>query len=573
MKGNAGHLSNIWVLNTGILLIAIVLVGKLGYVQIEKGDVYQDIALRQYTLPVDGAFDRGTIFFEEKTGRKISAATVIPDYTLSIDPSKITDANALADKLLSIVSFDKADFLVKASNPKDRDKEIAKHLTDQQVSALTDLQGNGETDIFLKKNKARFYPGGKTAAHILGFVGSNGTTITGQYGLERYYNETLTRSSNNSSSTFFADLFMKAGSTLVSDNSQEGDIVTTIEPTVQGMLERVLNDEVYKKYSAAGAMGIIMDPQNGEIYAMAATPAFDPNSFSKEKDPSVFMNPLVEGSYEMGSIMKPLTIAAGIDAGVITASTTYDDQGFRIFNGKTISNYDGKGRGIIPIQQVLNQSLNTGTMFTMERLGHKLFQSYFKAYGLDQETGIDLPNEAVGSLKNLDKPQDVGYATASFGQGITTTPIETIRALATLGNGGVLVTPHVVKETDYGLGLPLSFVPGGEKRVLKKETSQEISRMLTVVVDKALLEGTVKQEHYSIAAKTGTAQEVVNGKYSDTDFMHTFFGYFPSYDPKFIVLLIAKNPRGEEFGSHTLTAPFIEITKFLLNYYEIPPDR
>ncbi|MDD5152377.1 MAG: penicillin-binding protein 2 [Candidatus Pacebacteria bacterium] len=573
MKGKAGHLSKIWFLNIGILLFAIILVAKLGYIQIEKGEMYRDIALSQYTLPSDGAFDRGTIFFEEKTGRRISAATVIPDYTLSIDPSKITNANALADKLAPIVSFDREEFLVKASNPKDRDKEIAKHLTDEQVASATDLIDEGEKAIFLKKDKMRFYPGGKTAANVLGFVGSNGTIITGQYGLERYYNGTLKRSDSDNSSTFFADLFMKAGKTIISDSGEEGDIVTTIEPTVQGMLERVLTDEVYKKYSAAGAMGIIMNPQNGEIYAMATTPTFDPNNFSKEKSPSVFVNPLVEGVYEMGSIIKPLTIAAGLDAGVITASTTYDDQGFRVFNGYRISNWDGKGHGIIPIQEVLNQSLNTGTVFTMERLGHQSFKDYFKAYGFDQETGIDLPNEGVGDMENLNSPQDIGYATASFGQGISTTPIATIRALSALGNGGILVTPHIVKETDYGLGISHTFVLGGERRVIKKETSQEISRMLTVVVDKALLGGSVKQEHYSIAAKTGTAQEVVDGKYSDTDFLHTFFGYFPSYNPKFIILLIAKNPRGEEFGSHTLTAPFIEITKFLLNYYEVPPDR
>ena len=286
MKGKGGHLSNIWFLNLGILAIAIVLVAKLGYVQIEKGEVYKDIALQQYTLPPDGAFDRGTIYFQERSGRRISAATVIPDYTLSINPSKITDANALADKLAPIVSFDRADFLAKASNPKDQDKEIGKHLTDDQVTALTNLIDNGENDIFLKKDKARFYPGGQTAAQVLGFVGSNGTTITGQYGLERYYNSTLTRTSSDSSSTFFADLFMKAGSTLVSDNSEEGDIVTTIEPSVQGMLERVLADDVYKKYSAAQVMGIIMNPQNGEIYAMATTPTFDPNNFSKEKNRS-----------------------------------------------------------------------------------------------------------------------------------------------------------------------------------------------------------------------------------------------------------------------------------------------
>jgi cell division protein FtsI/penicillin-binding protein 2 len=306
---------------------------------------------------------------------------------------------------------------------------------------------------------------------------------------------------------------------------------------------------------------------------MGAAPTFDPNSFAKEKNSGVFVNPLVEGVYEMGSIIKPLTVAAGIDAGVVTAATTYDDKGFRIINTKRISNYDGKARGVVSIQEILNQSLNTGTMFVMERLGKDRFRSYFKAYGLGEETGIDLPNEGVGQIGNLDSPRDIEYATASFGQGVSMTPIETIRALSALANGGVLVTPHVDKRTEYGLGMTRDVVPGGERRVLKKETSAEISRMLTVVVDKALLGGTLKQEHYSIAAKTGTAQLVEYGTYSKSDYLHTFFGYFPSYDPKFIVFLAVKNPRGEQYASHTLSAPFMQITKFLLNYYEVPPDR
>ncbi len=295
--------------------------------------------------------------------------------------------------------------------------------------------------------------------------------------------------------------------------------------------------------------------------------------FGKEKNQTVFVNPLVEGVYEMGSIIKPLTLAAGIDAGVITADTTYDDKGFRIFNTKRISNFDGKARGVVKMQEVLSQSLNTGTVFTMERLGKERFRSYFKSYGFDTETGIDLPNEGVGRLDNLETSRDIEYATASFGQGISMTPIATVRALATLANGGLLVTPHIIKQTEYGLGITRDFVPTTQKRVLKKETAEEISRMLTVVVDKALLGGTVKQDRYSIAAKTGTAQQVEGGVYSETNFLHTFFGYFPSHDPKFIVFMAVKNPQGALYASNTLTAPFMQITKFLLNYYEIPPDR
>ncbi|HAT68517.1 MAG: hypothetical protein A2481_04260 [Candidatus Yonathbacteria bacterium RIFOXYC2_FULL_47_9] len=570
MAKKGGPLENVWFLNVGVLLVALVLVAKLGYVQIARGEVYRDKAERQYTLPSGGSFDRGTIFFSEKTGRTISAATVIPDYTLAIDPTKVVNPAALADKLAAYVTFDREDLIARASRKGDQYEEVAKHLSEKEIAGIKAL---GEKGVILKKDKKRFYPGNKTAAHVLGFVGSNGDTISGRYGLERYYNETLVRTGDDASSSFFADLFLKPGKAILSDREREGDLVTTIEPTVQGMLERVLTDDVLKKYDATGAMGIIMNPKTGEIYAMGATPSFDPNNFSKEKNQGVFVNPLVEGVYEMGSIIKPLTVAAGIDAGVVTASTTFDDKGFRIVNTKRISNYDGKARGVVPVQEILNQSLNTGTMFVMERLGKDRFRSYFKAYGLGEETGIDLPNEGVGQIGNLDSPRDIEYATASFGQGVSMTPIETIRALSVLANGGVLVTPHVVKRTEYGLGLTRDFVPGGERRVLKKETSEEISRMLTVVVDKALLGGTLKQEHYSIAAKTGTAQLVENGVYSKSDYLHTFFGYFPSYDPKFIVFLAVKNPRGEQYASHTLSEPFMQITKFLLNYYEIPPDR
>lgn len=563
-------LSNGWVINSGVLIISLIIIGKLWYVQIVKGEAYRDKAEKQYTVPSGGTFDRGTIFFREKGGLKISAATIVPDYTLAIDPSMVVNASLLADKLATVISFDRADFLNSASNKSSRYKEIVKHLSETQISAITTIKDKG---IVIKKDNKRFYPGGQTGAQVVGFVGSDGATLTGRYGLERYYNDTLKREGVDTSSGFFADLFLKAGQTIVSDRKREGDLVTTIEPTVQGMLERVLTDDVLKKYSALQASGIIMNPKTGEIYAMASAPTFDPNNFSKERDQSVFVNPLVEGVYEMGSIIKPLTIAAGIDAGVITAQTTYDDKGFRVYNNNTISNFDKKGRGVISMQTVLGQSLNTGTMFVFDRLGRERFRNYFKAFGLGEETGIDLPNEGVGRISNLESPRDIEYATASFGQGISMTPIEAIRAISVFANGGTLITPHVVSQVDYGMGVTHKFVSGSERRVIKKETAQEITRMLTIDTDTALFGGSLKMEHYSIAVKTGTAQIVENGKYSDKDFLHTFVGYFPSYDPKFVMFLSVKDPQGAQYGSQTLSLPFMQIAKFLLNYYEVPPDR
>ena len=570
MKAKRGPLSNVWLLNSSVLFFTLILILRLGDIQLVQGQAYKDKAEKQYTVATTGFFDRGSIFFQEKSGRKISAATVVPDYTLAVDPSLVTDPKGLADKLIKFATFDRADFIARVTRAGDRYEEVAKHLGEKEIEGIKSLKDKA---IILKKDQKRFYPGGSAAAQVIGFVGGSASGLSGRYGLEKYYDETLGRSGNTTSSSFFADLFLKAGQTILSTHAREGDLVTTIEPTVQGMLERVLRDDVLKKYSALQASGIIMNPVTGEIYAMASTPAFDPNNFSKEKNQGVFINPLVEGVYEMGSIMKPLTMAAGIDLGVITANTTYDDKGFVVVNKKRVSNFDGKGRGVVSMQEVLNQSLNTGTMFVEDRLGNDRFREYFKAFGLGEETGIDLPNEARGNIVNLDSPRDIEYKTASFGQGISTTPIETIRALASLANGGVLVTPHVVKSVEYGLGLTHGFVSGDERRVIKKETSREISRMLTVVVDKALMAGALKMPRYSIAAKTGTAQLVEDGAYSKSDYLHTFFGYFPSYDPKFIIFLAVKNPRGEAYASHTLSEPFMQITKFLLNYYEVPPDR
>ena len=227
------------------------------------------------------------------------------------------------------------------------------------------------------------------------------------------------------------------------------------------------------------------------------------------------------------------------------------------------------------MQEILNQSLNTGVAFIERTMGHTKFRDYFKALELGTETGIDLPNETHGRIANLDSPREVEYATASFGQGIAMTPIETIRALATLGNGGMLVTPHVVKKIRYSDGTEQPMTYGADKRVYSAQTSEEISRMLTIVVDKALRNGKVKNEHYSVAAKTGTAQisNPKGGGYYDDRYLHSFFGYFPSYDPKFIIFLYTVEPQGVQYASETLTDSFINMVQFLINYYTIPPDR
>jgi len=208
-------------------------------------------------------------------------------------------------------------------------------------------------------------------------------------------------------------------------------------------------------------------------------------------------------------------------------------------------------------------------------VGKDQFREYFLNYRLGSETGIDLPNEVFGLVENLNARTDVEYATASFGQGIALTPVAATRALATLANGGTLVTPHVAKELRFtdGTSKEIRYPEGA--RVLQEETSEEISRMLAVVVDDALRGGTVALPSHSIAAKTGTAQipDPVNGGYYDDRFLHSFFGYFPAYEPEFIIFLYTVEPKGVRYASETLTDPFMQLTEFLINYYSIPPDR
>jgi cell division protein FtsI (penicillin-binding protein 3)/stage V sporulation protein D (sporulation-specific penicillin-binding protein) len=375
---------------------------------------------------------------------------------------------------------------------------------------------------------------------------------------------------------FFAELFTDIEKTTVSNvDTQQGDIILTIDAEAQRVLHSTLL-ETQATWKSDVIGGIIMDPQTGAIIAMDALPSFDPNEFQQVKDASVFMNQNVSGVYEMGSIIKPITMASAIDAGVINeASTTYNDTGFRDLNGYKVSNYDGKPRGPhTSMQAILDQSLNVGIVFLVEQLGAKRFQSYLKKFGLGSETGIDLPSEAGGLTKNLDSKVFVDSATAGFGQGIAITPIQTIRALAALGNGGKLVTPHVVDSILYQNGDRKKIVEEIPEQILKPETSERVSRMLVHVVDTALMHGVDKMDHYSIAAKTGTAQMVQPGKgYYEDRYLHSFFGYFPAYDPKYIIFLFHTYPKGAQYASATLTDPFFKLVKFLISYYEVPPDR
>jgi len=555
-----------------VFLVAIVIAVKLFFVQIVNGDEYAQKADRQYVRTSNPTFDRGSIFFTSKDGIKVAAATVKDGYDLSINPKLIKDPNQVYKALSQYLDIDENVFIEKASQTNSTYREIQKKLDANIGESIRALRIPG---VAVTKNSWRIYPGNSLAANTIGIIGlDKQDNLEGRYGLESYYEEVLSRKSTSSNVNFFAEIFSDIKGTVFNNKSIEGDIITTIEPTVQIYLETTLGDTL-KKWQSDSMGGIIMDPRTGQIYAMANLPTFNPNDLSNIESAKILSNPLIENMYEMGSIMKPLTMAAGIDSGAINADSKYNDTGFLQLSGKRISNFDGKARGMVSMQEVLSQSLNVGSAYIALRMGLEDFTKYILSFGIGQKTGIDQPNEQKGIIRNLTTGRDVEVATISYGQGVALTPVQMVRALSVLANDGKLVTPNIVKSIDYLDGTSEEVKIPESLQVLDKDSTHDVTNMLVKVVDTALKNGQIKMEHYSIAAKTGTAQvsDPVKGGYYSDRYLHSFFGYFPAYDPKFIVFLYHVNPKGAQYASETLTDPFISLTKLLINYYEIPPDR
>ncbi len=554
------------------VLLALLLIGRLFNIQLVNGEDYKLVAEGQYINQSGNLYNRGTIFFKKRDGVLVSAATLKRGYNLVINPSRLEDPEGVYRILSKYVELEKEDFFFKAAKHEDPHEELVSGVSEEVADKIKE---HNLTGVVLESQQKRYYPGDSLASHVLGFVGFSGAEFSGRYGVERYYDETLDRTQEKVFKNFFVEIFSGIGDILKGEDLQkDGDIVLTIEPLVQNFVEKELEELVEEFYISAGGV-IVIDPNTGEIASMAAYPSFDPGNYFDENDINIFSNPLVSNIYEFGSILKPLTVAAALDADAITKSDTFNDPGFVVIDGSRINNFDKKGRGNnVPIQEVLNQSLNTGAIYVMQQLGRGKFKEYIENFGLAKKTQIDLPEEINGDIKNLDSKREIEFATASFGQGVAYTPIGITRALSTLANDGILIRPHVVSEFKY-TGLPSKEINTEEQgKVLKQSTSRRISTMLTEVVDDALLDGTVALPQYSIAAKTGTAQiPAPDGGYYEDRFLHSFFGYFPSYDPEFLVFLYIVKPVGARYASQTLTEPFMDITEFLLNYYEIPPDR
>jgi len=555
-----------------IFLAAILILTRLYFVQIVHGEEYSEKADRQFASGGSGLFDRGSIYFTRKDGTLISAATVTTGFLAAINPQTLVDPEGAYEAISAVSSstLSKNAFLAAAAKKSQVYIEVAHRLSERDGKILSEKAIPG---VQVLRERWRYYPGATLSAHSIGTVSyGSSDTLSGQTGLEAAYDVPLTRSGNGLYKNFFAELFSNVGNLLVSArDAREGDIVTTIEPEVQTRLENDLA-KLNSRYSSQQSGGIIMNPATGEIIAIASYPTFDENN-RQDVSPSELRNPLVENVYEFGSIMKPITMASGLDAGVITSETTYDDTGCITVNTARICNWDLKPRGVIPMKQIIVQSLNVGASWVATELGQDTFREYFtKLFG--QKTGVDLPSEGRSLLSNLSKPQQINYNTASYGQGIAVTPIQMIRALGALANGGVMVQPHLVSTIRLNSGIERELDWDKSVRVFSAAAVRDTAEMMTAVVDEKLENGKAKIPTMSVAAKTGTAQLTDGrGGYASDRFFHSFTGFFPAYNPRFIILLYTNDPKNVTYASDTLGSTFLDLVHFLIDYYAIPPDR
>lgn len=553
-------------------MAAILILLRLYFVQIVYGAEYSQKGDRQFASSASGLFDRGTIYFTRKDGTHISAATLATGFLVAINPQTLTNPEEAYRTITSVASTTLSEeaFLLAAGKKNQVYIEVAHHLDEAPGKALSSRHLPG---VQVLRERWRYEPGGTLAAESIGIVSyGSGDTLAGRTGLEAMYEDTLSRSGDSLYRNFFAELFSDAGSLLVdAKDARQGSIITTIEPDVETRLAEDIR-KVNERYASRSSGGIIMDPATGAIIALTSFPTYDPNDLANA-DPGTLGNPLVEHVHEFGSIMKPLTMASALDAGVVTPSSTYTDTGCITVSTEHICNWDHKARGTIPVIEIIKQSLNVGASWLATGLGQDRFRAYFtKLFG--SKTGIDLPSESAALLSNLRTREQVNYDTAAFGQGVAVTPVQMIRALGALANGGAMVRPHLVSGIELDSGVVRTLDWSGETPVFSAEAVRETVTMMDALNDEILYNGKAKIPTMSVAVKTGTAQLTTSaGGYYDDRFFHSFVGFFPSYNPRFIILLYTDDPKGVQYASETLDATFLDLVHFLINYYDVPPDR
>lgn len=516
-----------------LILANLGIVCRLYYVQIIKGEHYKVWAQGLQVFSKESSIERGEIFF--KGGQPLA---INKNFTfIYASPPDVKDAALTAKKLASILNLGEKDVLERL----EKDalySPLKERLSDDEIKAVKEA---GFSGIYLRDRKERFYPQGSLAAQVVGFVSDDGK---GQYGLEEYYNDELAQGKN---------------------------LVLNLDYNIQYSAEQLIasaNENLHCQEAEA----VVLDPRNGDVLAMAKNPNFDPNNYKEyAKKPEtirLFNDDSTQELFEPGSVFKPFTMSSAINEGKVTPDMKYIDYGIVQIGGYKVLNYGERSYGEQTMTQVLEKSINTGAVFAKNQLGDEMFAKYLDEFGFFEPTGVDIA-ENYSENSEFKKGYEINYATASFGQGVQITSMQLLRGYSALVNGGWLVQPSIVQNGRAPRD------PTKLRQVIKSETSDTIKKMLVSVIENGYSKK-AKIPGYYIAGKTGTAQltwgffGIDRKGYSDQT-MQSFVGFFPAYDPQFLVLIKLKAPAAKT-AEYSALPVFHELSKQILYLYQVPPD-
>ncbi|MFH1564962.1 MAG: penicillin-binding protein 2 [bacterium] len=598
------------VLKLFIIAVILITVLRLFDLQVIHRDMYDVLASGQHEIYQKLFPSRGRIFVKEKDGNgddKFFPLAVNKEYALIYaQPKLIKEPDNAAREIYPLLfkeeiaeakeeeeevvgenppspPFRKGEkldedenfkILLSKLNKKDDPYESLKKKVD--IETVDEINQFKITGIYDAKELRRYYPDNNIESHILGFVRYDEEKSIGQYGLEGYFDDILAGTSGH----LYGEEGAKGNPIILGNvdfvEAKNGsDLYLTIDRAIQFKAYEYLQKAVGDYKIEEGTI-IVMQPRTGAILAMVNYPDFDPNTYSKAGgNISVFNNQAILHTYEPGSIFKAVTMASALDLDKVAPDTKYNDEGFIKVDRFTIRNSDGMANGWQTMTQVLEKSLNTGAIFAAKQVGNEEFLNYVKKFGFGSKVGIELGGEALGDINSLENLNDVYTFTASFGQGITVTPIQMINAFAAIANDGKLMKPYLVDEIVDFEGKRTKTMPKQIRQVISPRAATLLKAMLVSVIN----EGHSKMagvKGYHLAGKTGTAQvSDAGGGYSEDKFNHSFAGFGPIDDPQFVVLIKINNPKGEgiKFASQTTAPIFKKLAEFILKYYEIPPTR
>lgn len=535
-------------LATLLVAAAFLIIARLAYWQV----IAEDEVLAETSSPAQTLVPRRGAILDQ---RGYPLAVELYTYTISASPNQISDPAETARQLARWLDLPMEDIWNAIRDPEQKYALLARNVDIATGEAIAALELSG---IELSIEPQRSYPNGSLAGHLFGFVNQEGVA---SFGLEEYYDRQLRGRKGTWGGVALQRQWVPA---------HDGyDLVLTIDRVIQAMVEEKLAAAI-ERFSATGGTIVVMDPATGAILAMASYPFFDPNRYATTPEDR-WANPAIQVQYEPGSVIKVLTLAAGLDAGVITPDSTYQDVGTIEYGGARISNWDKIAHGTTTMKRMLQLSLNLGAVHIADALGRDRFYDYMQAFGMGQPTGIDLAGESPGLLRTPRQsawfPADL--ATNSFGQGMATTPLQVTTAVAAIANGGKLMRPYVVDRIMDGKRVVHQTEPMVVRQVVSQQVARETTELMVAVVEgdveEAILPG------YTVAGKTGTAQIPTPDGYDPVDTIASFVGFVPAYDPQFVMLVKLDRPNKHR-GAWTAAPLFREVAVELVRLLGIPPD-